>query len=138
MKVVANRCWGGFGLSHKAVMQYAELAGFELYPFVEKRINGHIDFESQTFEPYVDGMDVYLIHYSKKPLNNGKYEDDSYFSDGEIERNDPILIRVIEELGKEANGSHAELEVVEIPDGIEWTIDDYDGMETVEEAHRSW
>jgi hypothetical protein len=30
------------------------------------------------------------------------------------------------------------LEVIDIPDDIEWFISDYDGVETVHEAHRSW
>ena len=33
MKVVINACYGGFGLSHKAIMRYAELKGFKLYPW---------------------------------------------------------------------------------------------------------
>jgi len=28
--------------------------------------------------------------------------------------------------------------VVDIPDDIEYEIDDYDGIESVHEAHRSW
>lgn len=51
----------------------------------------------------------------------------------------PELIEVIERLGSEvASGYLAKLAVVEIPDGIPWSISDYDGIETVEEEHRSW
>ena len=74
-----------------------------------------------------------------KPLKeDGTYEDDSYFSEYNFERADPTLVEVVEELGAEANGFAAELEVVEIPGGIQWDIDDYDGIETVHEQHRSW
>jgi len=58
-------------------------------------------------------------------------------SDYEI-RTDLDLIKVISEMGAAANGTFSELAVVEIPDGIAWEIDDYDGMETVREQHRSW
>jgi hypothetical protein len=61
-----------------------------------------------------------------------------YFYDHDIERNDPDLVATVEKLGDNASGPYGELEVVEIPDGINWTIDNYDGMESVEEAHRSW
>ena len=59
-----------------------------------------------------------------------------HFSD--IARNDPILVYVVETLGNEANGSFAKLRIVEIPDDVNWEISDYDGMESVEEVHRSW
>ena len=29
-------------------------------------------------------------------------------------------------------------EAGEIPDDVEWEIDDYDGIETIHEVHRSW
>ena len=63
---------------------------------------------------------------------------DIFFYDGSIDRTDSDLIAVVEELGDEANGMFAELEVVEIPDNIDWEIDDYDGYETIEEVHMSW
>ncbi len=59
------------------------------------------------------------------------------YSDYE-KRNDPKLVEVIEKLGEVASGDCANLRIVEIPDNINWTITDYDGFESVEEAHRSW
>lgn len=53
-------------------------------------------------------------------------------------RTDPKLVEVVEKLGKEANGVCSDLEVVEIPDDIDWEIDDYDGYETIHEKHRKW
>ena len=54
------------------------------------------------------------------------------------DRADPILVRVVEELGAEANGKFASLKVVEIPDDVQYEIDDYDGFESIHEVHRSW
>lgn len=53
-------------------------------------------------------------------------------------RTDPKLIKVIEELGTEANGVHAELKVVEIPNNVKWHIHEYDGMEHIAEDHETW
>ena len=90
MKIVINSCYGGFGLSEKAV---------ELY--VEK--SGNVNF-------------------------------DEY----DVKRNDPILVAVVEVLGTDASGGCATLKVVEIPDGVVWGIEDYDGIEWVSEFHRTW
>ena len=32
----------------------------------------------------------------------------------------------------------AELKVVEIPDGVDYIITEYDGLEQIEETHRVW
>ena len=55
-----------------------------------------------------------------------------------IERNDPNLIKVVESLGEEANGRFSCLKVIEIPDDVEWFIDDHDGVESIHEKHRVW
>ena len=44
---------------------------------------------------------------------------------GGIVRNDKTLIKVIEELGEEANVKYSKLTIVEIPDDVEWTIAEY-------------
>ena len=141
MKIVINKCYGGFGLSHKAIMLYARLKGFRLYSAIDERNSeGNIIFNKCI--PYrVNKRDKpFLIYYSRKPLTkNGKIPEKAYFSSrDDIERNDPILIKVVEKLGEEANGDHARLKIVEIPDGVEWEIDEYDGMESVHEKHHSW
>lgn len=54
-------------------------------------------------------------------------------------RADPRLVQVVEELGsKAASGRYAGLAVVEIPDGVDWEIEEYDGNEWVSEQHRTW
>ena len=90
MKIVVNRCYGGFGLSEAAIR------------LLDERLPNH---KSQW----------------------------------SIERTDPVLVQIVEELGsKAAGGRFSELEVVEIPDGVQWEMDDYDGIETIHEVHRSW
>jgi len=53
-------------------------------------------------------------------------------------RDHALLVRVVEELGDKASGRCADLKVVEIPDDVEWEIDEYDGSEHVAEKHRTW
>lgn len=136
-KIVVNKCFGGFGLSHKAIMRYAEIKGFKLYPFVEERdANGNLNFDK--YKPYIEGEKAFFIHYSKKPLKNGKDVENAYFSDRDIPRNDVTLVQIVKELGVDANGDFAKLEITEIPDDVNWEIDEYDGLETIHEKHRSW
>lgn len=136
--VVINRCFGGFGLSYKASLRYAELAGCKLYAFVTGRDKkGNYDFNCNCMEPYSEeiGGDVLMsIHYFIEETPTNK----SSWSDHNIARNDSILVQVVQELGESANGKCAELHVVKIPDDVEYEIDEYDGLETIHEVHRSW
>lgn len=147
IKVVINKCFGGFGLSHKAIRRYAKLAGIKLYPFIEKR-NKNDNLDWHHFLPFTNKLRLecilkdkhYMpIHYATEPLNkDGTYINDAYWSPYDLKRDDPILVQVVEELGKEANGEHAELEVVSIPGNVKWHIDEYDGTESIHEDHRNW
>ena len=53
------------------------------------------------------------------------------FSVYDIERTDPALVQVVEELGEAANGRSAALRIVEVPAGTLYRIDEYDGVESV-------
>ncbi len=57
----------------------------------------------------------------------------------DIPRDDKNLVAVVKELGKKANGRSTELKIVEIPDDVDWEIEDYaHGHERVAEKHRTW
>ena len=58
--------------------------------------------------------------------------------DFNIKRNDPILVEIVEQLGEAADGDYAELRIIEIPDDVQWTIEEYDGAEWIAEKHRTW
>ena len=56
-----------------------------------------------------------------------------------VNREDPLLIQAIEELGEsECSGECSSLNIIEIPIDINYTIQEYDGKETIHEVHRSW
>lgn len=63
---------------------------------------------------------------------------ESEFYDRQIDRDDKFLVSIVEEIGEKANGLCANLTVVEIPDDVEWQVEEYDGYEHVAEAHRTW
>ena len=50
----------------------------------------------------------------------------------DLERTDPELVKVVETLGKEANGRCAKLLVFDMPENTtDYVIDEYDGAETL-------
>ena len=48
-----------------------------------------------------------------------------------LERDDPDLVAVVEELGEAANSDYSELSIVELEPGELYIIDEYDGKERV-------
>jgi hypothetical protein len=116
MKIAINRQHGGFGLSDEAFEALLRRKGIEF----EKTEN---QFGSSDYYAKGHGADDkhFLSHY--------EYHEP---------RNDPDLIAVIEEFGDRASSWTASLKIVEIPDDVEWQIDDYDGLEWVAEKHRTW
>lgn len=130
MKIVKNTCYGGFSLSVQALIKIVELKGMHIDKIV-KYLNGNEIDITNSLEKW-ESSNSFVI-----TTDNGKTYGAYSFSDAS-ERTDPELIKVVEELGEASYGEYARLEVVEIPDGIKWEIDDYDGVETIEEAHRKW
>jgi len=115
MKVVVNRCFGGFSYSLEAA-RFMAARGNKI---AKEEI---AEWEARQIRPC-------KFSFDREWLGN----------DSDLKRTDPDLVAAVEELGSEkASGAYAKLEVVTIPDGIDWEIDEYDGMERVEEKHRSW
>lgn len=125
-KIVINDCYGGFSLSTLAVKRYYELKYPEVQLFFYK---SGFPYYSYTKVP-MEKADVILT----KDLGDsytGPLEEDYLVVSYCISRHDPILVQVVEELGKKANGNYADLKVVEIS-GSKYRVCEYDGQEWVE------
>jgi len=100
MKVVLNNEYGGYSLSTDILKMYLE------------RTN--TPYETSFVQP------EYYINY------NGIVVDGQPFWDDCIQRHDPVLIQILEELG------YKHLKIVEIPDFTSYSIGEYDGKEWIE------
>jgi hypothetical protein len=67
------------------------------------------------------------IRYRELTGNVGNEDFDVY----DIDRADPILVQVVEELGDAANGIIADLTITDVLVGTKYRIDEYDGHEAV-------
>jgi len=145
MEIVINKCHGGFGLSAKAVARLAELQGKRAYFFTPDRTIGKM-FDSPPIPITVEQADdketaVLGMFYAfdiPTPPSHDEWGKHAIETGRQLDRSDPLLVQVVRELGGAANGRYAELEIVEIPDGVSWELDEYDGVETIHEVHRSW
>ena len=128
-KVVFNQCYGGFGLSKEAVQRYWELKeqqvwieddqwGFTVWLVSpEERIKAKNTEEFQA------------MSFDERMAYNKAYSAQNWYH-RDVDRHDPILVQVVEELGDKANGECAKLAIVEISGP--YHIDEYDGFESVE------
>ena len=153
LKVVINRCYGGFGLSTKAIkwlmdrdsplvvgMSFEQYAGDD-----EDYVLRKLVYEARPFdEDYTtDLWGNVLIHQESRTV----YTVSRYFNIGDDSdkmrfRTHPDLIAVVEALGDEVNTSCSKLKIIELHDPSV-TIDtiyisEYDGNEHIAERHRTW
>jgi len=144
-RIVINTCYGGFHPSAKAIMRWAELSGIEMHVINEinmmkRNWNEPAHYKEITIE---EAKSLYFVNFCTKPLNpDGTIPDKSFWSwninDEKKFRTDPYFIQAVEELGVEANSEVSKLRIVEIPDEVEWIIEEYDGVEWIAETHRTW
>lgn len=137
MKVILNKCYGGFGVSQKAYELYAKKKGIEIFAYKLECTN-----DKPIYRKTDMGSSIFTITFTK---DFGDYVD-LYDDNSEkyiLElcsnyREDPVLIEVVEELGDRANSPFSKLVVVDIPDGMEYEIDEYDGVETLHQKVEKW
>jgi hypothetical protein len=104
MKLVLNKCYGGFGLSDGATRHLAALKSITLY---------ELEREHWT--------EFYLDPELEIP-----------FDTHDIPRTDPHLVAIVEEFGALASGHCANLQVRDLTPGQLYRITEYDGLEALE------
>ena len=107
-KIVINNCYGGFGLSQEALRELQKLN-----------------------DKLVITDDTAMLHKETLWLAKDFYDYPHY-------RANLNLVAVVEKLGDEASDYDSGLKIVEVPDDVEYTIENYDGIEWVSEVHRTW
>lgn len=103
MKVLVNKCYGGYGTSVQAGLEWLKRNN-KVFTVIDDSYNLVVEMDGEKH--YID-----------------------------LNREDPILIDLFEEKGSEfVSGNHAELYLVHIPDGCQYSIGEYDGKEWIEET----
>jgi hypothetical protein len=139
MKVVINSCYGGFSLSPEATLELYKRGGkVDATPIAEYWRD--LDDNSRFgYREALRGWREYRAGGGKSFFLKVFSEDERLVLNArDTDRHDPILVELVEEMGNDANGQCAHLNVVEIPDGVDYVIEEYDGLEHVAERHRTW
>lgn len=142
MKIVINNTYGGFSLSPLAIKEYLKLKGKDAYFYDMKFQNKEIVY---TKKDNFTGKELFLNCFTKDFGEKFKTKDiaekefrDCLFNEKGIDRTDEDLIKVVEKLKEKVNTMCSELKIIDIPDDVEWVIEEYDGAEWVSEKHRTW
>jgi len=143
MKIVINECYGGFGLSKEACQRYFDLKGQQVWIEVDKKFSALDMFTVWLVSPaerleIKEGEAYHKMSRDERREYNWKYSQQIWYQGDNLTRNDPILVQVVEEMGDKAWGRYAKLAIVEIPDDVDWIVEEHDGMEWVAEKHRTW
>jgi hypothetical protein len=137
MKIVINTCFGGYNLSHEAVLAYCKLKNIQVWPEKDDFYWNYwiVPLENRVAQKSHD--EFYLLPLAERVAHNEAYVAQT-FNYRDIARNDPTLVQIVEQLGQAAWGDLSELKVVEVPDDVDWYISEFDGKERVAERHRVW
>jgi hypothetical protein len=104
------------------------------YRLSEKAIALYLTYSDIEFSRSFVGDREAIAKFGPDFIVNG-----SIFAFRSVERDDPILVQVVKDLGKEANGFRAELKIVRLPKNISWSIrTSVQGAEWIVEEHRVW
>ena len=152
-KILINRSYGGFKLSEVALIEYLDKKNikFECFEYQYDYRTQDMIYKWCSRESVLHGDVGDVAIFDSKDLDTVRWGKDNEYSFPEnftdysnlayeIDRDDPVMISVVEKLGKKANAVFppAHIVVIEIPDDVEWIIEGYDGLEWVAEKHRHW
>lgn len=129
-EIILNGCFGGYGISVEAQVEYFKRKGKPYYIYEEIcKGNSHCGY-ARYEKPTKDYEGITVItcvdhgEFSEKYPYEGRFDAD---------REDEILIQVVKDLGEKANGSCASLYIDEYDDeNFIAYVSEYDGSESLE------
>jgi hypothetical protein len=130
IKVVINRCYGGFDLSSVALKLLAASSCKHVKRYTAKEYYGGVNWQERLDKDKKEKDGLISVCIVRNKIITQNHDD--------AERTCSDLIAVVEKLGVKANSSFSSLKVIEIPAGVSYVIDEYDGIESIHEQHRTW
>lgn len=134
-KICYNACYGGFGLSKEAVQRYFDIKGQQVWIENPHAFNNSLWDFTVWLVPPEERMEqkskekIYAMSMDERIAYNKVYWAQIWY-DRNVDRHDPVLVQVVEELGDKANGQYAKLRIAEVSGP--YKIQEYDGYESVE------
>jgi hypothetical protein len=122
MKVILNRKYGGFGLSQKA-LERLKKQGWTVTNFkedhtpIDRRADLLLKPKGTTYGHVSE--EILYVNWWKHQENSNEF------------RTRPDLIALIEKLGHDANGKHANLQIEQVDNDYYWEVKSFDGMEKI-------
>ena len=126
-KVVYNACYGGFGLSKEACQRYWDIKGQSIW-FEDGKFGAYFTVWFVPPEERPEQKEWSSMTVDERHDFNYQYSKQTW-RENNVDRHDPVLVQVVEELGDKANGKHAQLCIEEVYGP--YRIDEYDGNESV-------
>ena len=167
MKIIINKIHSGFGIPTQIKEMYLVKKGIEHYWYEIVKVNDNfsqvyerkhyndLDLSVRFHFPVAHLTDIGdTVTLSSDPEEGIPWEQwdstrihfEGYVGEKVVgmmieSRTDPVLVEILEGLPSDYITLLKHIyhpKVVEIPDGVEWTIEEYDGLEWVAEKHRKW
>jgi len=141
-QIVINKCYGGFSISIKALIELIEMNADCIDKHSLEDYYGE-DYKDEFYKDKKE-MDVigeYLVNnfYCMviRPLKD-KVPVLYRLSNDDSTRTNKDFIKVVNKLGEASYGSCAKLKIIDIPIDVKYSIEEYDGIEWIAEVHRTW
>jgi hypothetical protein len=116
--VAVNKDYGGFSIS-KEVVDIMKSKGVPVdFSEQDEKDNKFFPVEEYGYHVYNENFGIESEDYNAC-------------------RTFPPLIEAIRE-AKNPNGKMSDIAIIEIPDDVDWYIDEFDGYEIIREKHRTW
>jgi hypothetical protein len=75
---------------------------------------------------------------TEEMTRRGCLDDGKFCAPCFIKRDDPRFVSALEEYGEELTEGMSKLVIVEIPEDVQWELVENEGVERIEEIHRTW
>ena len=126
-KVVYNACYGGFGLSKEACQRYWDIKGQQVW-IEDEKLGMFTVWLTPPEERPTKNKNWNSMSTDERIARNRAHSEQTWYNRN-VDRHDPVLVQVVEELGDKANGEYAKLRIEEVYGS--YRIDEYDGSERV-------